>query len=399
MVLFFPVLLHAQSWTPKDVAPFTYSFSIEENQLKGTGAQILREAILESHFFLLGERHYSARTSELTQALIPELEKAGYQDFIAEIGPESAQVLTELSHPLEEAREQITNFYQKYAFEAYEDAPIPFFEGKEDLDFLIEAFEREMKLHGIDQEYYNSTFHLFDRMFEQAPSSKALDNLKDTVMRVIHQHYGLDMEQNNYRLFKNMSEKPIIKEALEKLAAAAPANTPIAEALLKTWDIYGRYMKRDGTSHVARIQYMRQNFSKVVETKPDGKFFVKMGALHIAKRPRLSAYDVGDLANSLAEKKGVKATHIACTSRYYEQGNKVSDYWESMKQAGFPFSFIQLGKKDAFTLIDLRALRTALESGTLELAEDLSYHQLRQTLEGYDLLIIMPEDQEQERHY
>ena len=124
----------------------TYYFEINKSNIKGEGANILQNSIKESQFFILGEEHFFAKVSEFTSAIIPILAKENYKYFVAEIGPNSASKISNIikeNKSLYEFNSQVNDLVGE--------VPVPFFDGKEDEDFLKSALDKGFELWGIDQ--------------------------------------------------------------------------------------------------------------------------------------------------------------------------------------------------------------------------------------------------------
>ncbi len=93
----FSFSLFAQKLTDENlVKDNSYYFEIVNNEAIGSGFNILRNQIENSQFIILGEEHYSAKVSEFTNAIVSTLAKNDFKYFACEIGPNSAEKITEL---------------------------------------------------------------------------------------------------------------------------------------------------------------------------------------------------------------------------------------------------------------------------------------------------------------
>ncbi len=147
----------------------TYYFEIEESNVVGKGADILNESIGKSQFFILGEEHFSAKVSEFTNAIIPILAKENYKYFVAEIGPNSANIISNVIKENKSLYE-----FNSQTNDLVGEVPVPFFDGKEDEVFLKNALNRGFELWGIDQEYLTSQIFLIDEIYNLSENKSKL---------------------------------------------------------------------------------------------------------------------------------------------------------------------------------------------------------------------------------
>ena len=125
------------------------------------------------------------------------------------------------------------------------------------------------------------------------------------------------------------------------------------------------------------------------------KVFVKLGGLHTSIGPQLGAYDIGDLCRQIAQRQGKKSTSFACTSRFYQEDGKTHDYWNQSQKKGSVFDFSMLGEMERYALIDMRSIREMVANGSISLPTDANYHEIRNIIDNYDHLIVLPLDEEQ----
>ena len=97
-----------------EIAKSVNYFTIYNGLLKGNGANILKEHIASSKFFVLGENHYSDEISKLTKSLVPILNESGYKAVAFEVGPLSAEKLKELSQIPDSTQTRLKAFNGKY---------------------------------------------------------------------------------------------------------------------------------------------------------------------------------------------------------------------------------------------------------------------------------------------
>jgi hypothetical protein len=341
--------------------------------------------------FLLGEYHGGQRIPELTSVLMDTLYELGYTHHAAEIGPISASYLARHLH-LEEPTTVLRNANNTYWTTVQDDYPIPFFSGPQDAQMLKVIQENGIQFWGLDQEFYNSYPLLLDEMLTLpcVDDHRPVENLKE----VIAQAYQRDMEESRW----DMCGFLLGHESLQALESYLDTSgcveaLRIFHAMKESLDIYSRNYRRGGYSHQKRIQLIRRQFEQVWSKMGDqDKLLVRIGGLHTARGTRLGAYDLGNLTSDPM----YQSVSFSSSSRYYQSEGEVIDYWKNRSATDINFGFQQMGQYDDWVLINLAQLRDDWQNGKVELPTNHSYHILRQTIEGYDYLLVTPLDEDQE---
>jgi hypothetical protein len=100
-------------------------------------------------------------------------------------------------------------------------------------------------------------------------------------------------------------------------------------------------------------------------------------------------YDIGELTQELAGINNTISTNIKTISQYYDnEYSKGDEYYFSI-----------FGHKDQWTLIDTKSLREKLQSHELTLLQNTHYHEIKDLIEGYDIILITPNDTQQKSNY
>ena len=379
---------------------FVQHFTINNDQLQGEGAETLKKYIAASQFFVFGEYHGSAQLTTLCRVLLPELKAQGYENFAVEVGPQAAKKLKELSDKPSDSQKNLYDFNTKYYIEEDEDIPIPFFNTVEDAQLLTKSQELGFDLWGLDQEYFSGMFFLYDELLALSSQDASVQQLKTLSDTITWKLYMRDINESRFPFFQNLLENDTINNFFEKAIIINPDCAPIVEDLKISWDIYKRHQQRSLSSHLTRINYMRSNLLKHLEKEnPDTKVFIKMGGLHTGKGRQLNAYDVGHLTEELARKNGTISTNITCDNRYYEEDGEIKDYWTDRWDKTIPFNFPIFGQKDQWTIIDLKAMKKAIEAGQLALPKDYTFHLIKTKLDNYDLMLLPPVDKDASPNY
>lgn len=353
----------------KDLEKNTYYFEIADNKIVGDGAKFLLDELNKSQFVLLGEYHGSHQISVFTKAVIPVLHDAGFRHFGLEVGPVSAEILSDLSKDSSRTTANLNSFNSgNYVLTPRRTfTPIPFFGNTEDAEFLAEARKRNWNLLGLDQEFSFGYLPLIERMYKNL-SSKEQSKLKplyEKLNAAIKSFYEADLKGEK-SLYRAILESKDMNAFLDAAAKANPQNKRIAEAVRFTTEIY--YLNDDKIrkyyeANIRRVGYMKKNlaegFSRFKFDFKKDKMLLKMGAVHTGRGfSDLSLFEIGNTLSELAEFHGNRSLHIEFGSRYYVENGKEIDALADEK--GFLYRYqalLQMGGKDRWTLIDLRPLR------------------------------------------
>lgn len=352
---------------PTDLEKYTYYFDIKDGKFTGNGADFLKKEIAKNQYFLLGEYHDSYRISEFTKALIPILHDEGYRYFGLEVGSIAVQVIDELSNDAEKTVENLNKFQTKYNYTPFKRTlPVfPFFQNVSDAEFLAEAKKRNWKLIGLDQEFSYSHEMLLDRMFANL-SANDKQNLKEKHKQAIEfvkrSYVEGYLKRKKYLM---MRDSKTVNDFLDSASKNYPENKVIANAFRKTNRIYGHGATREYfKQNSERIDYMKENLSKGLakykfDLKKD-KMLLKMGGIHTAKGfGNLSLYEVGNTLHELAKFNENNSIHATFYSRFYTENSQEMDSLADEKSFTYRFKgLLQMAKKDQWTIIDLRPLRS-----------------------------------------
>ena len=382
------------------VAKYTSYFDLADGLPEGKGIEVLKSAFEASQFVMLGEYHDSPEINLLASRLLPVLQAARYKYCALEVGPQSIHKLQALAHHHEETQQALFDFNTRYYNKHIDDTPIPFFDKKENAQFLAEAGRLGLELWGVDQEYYYSLIFLLDELYAMVDDSAkkgAIELAYKKAHKSAAKHFQKDGHKDDYSLLTEL----LADEAIEAFFQTFPkTNTPawdIIQALRKSWEIYafnenGRndYYGNNGT----RARHMRENFVKrykAAQAKGDSlpKVFVKIGGYHAAKGVSpLQIYELGNMLHELAAFNGSQSVHILCHNRYYLDEGEVKDNAQGKAEwTKLMYPFISQGKTDQWTLIDLRPMARLVANRRQSAPKVLAYK-----LGHYDFILIPPID-------
>ncbi|MEO9570785.1 MAG: hypothetical protein ABJH82_13975 [Polaribacter sp.] len=371
-------------------------FTIDNYKIEGEGKNILQEMIDESQFIVFGESHYSKQTSILTKALIPLLSKANFSNFLAEVGPNSAQKLIELSSPFSKTEENMNAFMKKYKHKELGETadPIPFFAGIEDASFLKTIREYKMNLWGIDQEYMYSILFFTDELLKEAAHKenyKEIHELKEKVDEIIFKYLKEDEERKIESALALIEKEKSVIDFFNQFDKNDVKAITIINDLKFSWDIYLRWRKG---SHADRISYMRNNLLKIYNKNKNAKMFVKIGSLHASEIISNSAFDIGNLTEELAKGNSTISSSINSWRPFYVEDGKQIDNLKKYSNYYQKYNlFTVFAKENKWIIINLKSIREDIKSNKIKLPNDGTYHGLRKIIDGYDYQLILPEDE------
>ncbi|WP_299115568.1 hypothetical protein [uncultured Winogradskyella sp.] len=379
---------------------YTNYFTIENTKLSGEGAEVLKDIIRTSQFVVYGEIHGSRQTSIINEALMPLLADSGFKYFAIEVGPHSAEKLTVLSTPANKTTAQLKAFNSAYTVSQGGDTavPIPFFDNVSDAKFLQAARSNGMHLWGLDQEFYFSTFYLMDELTKTAKNNanyQDIVQLQNKAKAIMFKHFIGEFKKENEGAYSLIIKEPAVTNYFNAFDTSNKKAQAIIKDLKISWDIYIHWRN---DSHADRISYMRDNFmknyKKALKTEEQPKVYTKIGSLHARKILSNGAYDIGELVEYLANENGTKATTIGSWIPYeVSEDGSIINYFEKYKRSYKRYKlFMPLAKQDQWTIINLKAIRAAIENKAIALPKDGSYHKLRQLIYAYDYQLIIPAD-------
>lgn len=367
--------------TSEMMEEYAFRFSIdEENILSKEAQEKWISYIGDNQFVGLAEIHRSVQKGIFTDAILGVLKEKGFDNFALEVGPNSANILSEFSNS-DNFNEEIRTINRHYG--RRNKPPIPFVNKKQDAVFMQKAFDLGYNIWGLDQEYIYAAEMLLDRLYglQETPTNSQKTNYEDA-KKLIRKYRFRNKVRGTYLSCWYQSNQ-IINTSLDALGGT-PETDKIISDLRESWDIYCKSATGVG-SNQQRANYMKQNFesyySSQEESKP--KVFLKLGNIHLTRG--ISPFRVDDLGKFLTEKAEENETGFLSIRQMvaYRNGKSLigKPGWESVGM------FLELGKKDEWTVVDLRPLREKLINDVIKTNEKYTFEIL-----SYDLLLLPPND-------
>ena len=357
-----------------------------DNQITDSILHYWNELIGESQFVGLAEVHNSDQLSYFTKAILPVLKEKGFDNFALEMGPNGAEVLEKITKIPNESFQNIKSLNNRYGKKArykYK-TPMVFVHNKSDALFVEEAARLNFNFWGLDQEYSISYEMHLDNLYKsiENPSQELRESYK-VAKKLVHSniHKQKVKGESVYKWYISSPE-------LEDFFSALPKDDKTQKAIsdIKTsWDIYYRHVTRNhGNS--SRASHMKANFNNYyskAEKSATPKVFLKMGGIHLAKG--ISWFGVDDIGKYVTEKSVENGTEFLSIRhlRPYKNGksNIGKPGWKEVSL------LLELGRKDQWTVVDLRPFREMLLEGKITTNKKYEFE-----LKSYDLLLLSPSD-------
>lgn len=384
--LFFSFILFSQQ--NKDIVKeSTYYFSLNQDQdFKGYGADFIKNKIIESQFFLIGEQHNIHSIETLITSLIPFFKESGYNHYITEIGPIAAKKLTELA----KSPFSLKEYYTKYSSQINL-PPFGFFSTREEEKTLQQLKKYNIGLCGIDFENYGSYLFLIDELYKNSDKEKISKDLYNKVYYFVESEYKKGKDNYNPNLMSHLLASKELKEFL--ILSKNKINTPIITQLELSLDVNHQitlgFWQR-------RVDNMKSNFAKYYSNQNTKntpvKAFIKLGAVHTARGTSFSGnLEVGNMIYELANANQSKSFSVITFPRFIvnEKTGKVEDLAEEEDK-----ELLKYASQDQWTVIDLCKLEELSIQNSIKLSKNFVNY-----IEKYDAVVIPPATKYSEKIY
>ncbi|MEM7296660.1 MAG: hypothetical protein AAF391_00160 [Bacteroidota bacterium] len=336
----------------------------------------------DSQFVGLAEVHNSAQLSLFTKAILPVLEEKGYAHFAFEMGPTSAQILQDATKNSAETTQNIRKLNREYGKKGANKTPLVFTNKIEDALFLQEASKLGFGFWGLDQEYAFSFEMLIDHLNTNYPQTS--EEYKSS--------YRTAKSKIGAVIFKNKVEGQSVycwylesKEFSDyfKFFSNSPEAQKIVDDIKKSWKIYCQHTR--GGSNQLRANYMKKNFANyLLQVGMQSKVLLKFGGIHLTHGiSTFGVDDIGKYVTEIAQKNNTGFLTIRHLIAYRNgKSNIGKSGWKSIGM------FLELGRKDQWTVVDLRPFRKMLKNKEIATNKKYAFE-----LNSYDLLLLPPDDQ------
>ena len=365
------------------------------DNIEGDGAKFLFDEAEKAHFFLIGEGHGMAETPKLTASLLREIGPKGYSNFLTEVGPITAELITK-KIAKESSVEAFGKEFKKHPWS------IPFYAWKEEAEVLDVLKEQtglgHQNIWGVDQEFIIAARPLLNRLLEMATTQEARKLVKDYYDKAITS-FDKAVETKVPLVFF-ATARPADYDKLKKAFSGNEKAQRIINEMEETQEIYGKFNTGQGfQSNQQRADMMKRHFLEYYNASRVGgntKVLGKLGANHMYKGYNsLGAMDIGNFIDNFAFSKSQQSFHLyAVGAKGTLNGYNLMSRSEDDKLTPVDnsdsenfASFIEAGKGNEMTVFDLRPLRALLFNRKLKgLSESL-----KKLIYGYDAVLVISE--------
>lgn len=367
----------------------TYQLKLNaDGKFEGSALPVLRKAIAESQFLLVGEQHGIVEAASFTKALMHEAKPSGYSHFCIETDPYIAAKLAELAKA---DMSEVVDFMKTNPMS------VPFYNSREDFELIqvaVDLFGNQSEvLWGVDQVFMAADRYVFSQLVEIA-TTEAAGKLAKTYHQKAMEGFEEMMKTGNPTKLLMSSLTKTDFESLKKAFGNDPKSKAVrmiadmekSQAIYQLW-MTGKYYENNNS----RVQLMKAQFmdyynrASVSNSNPKAVF--KFGMTHTYRGLSMyDQFDLGNLASELAEMNGSKSVHFAVQGvKGKSQGpfgpaqsfDSSADMNKALLEAISP-----LLSSDDWIVIDMRPLRAKLPASVLK-----PIHQL---VHGYDFWVYVP---------
>lgn len=330
----------------------SYSLTVEDGKLFGSGAEPLLNAGRASQFFVIAEEHNTQTLPRLATALLSALQPSGYEYIATESATAHARWASE--PPQRGDRQAIFGFVHRYpyALTFYRDAEAQMF-----ADAGRISKGKGHPIWGVDQEF--GAEHSLEIIVGAAPD-KAARNYAESVLKRAHEAEADRKKLSDTTHFIAALVKP------EELAQVAELYKPVKDPnvqwliqdLIDSNTIYNLFVQHRGfMNSVVREDYMKRVFMDEYRRseKLDGrtpKVIFKAGHWHALRGQNQNrVFTTGEMLSGLAISNGSRA--FVLSTYHYEPDN-----YMTRSEDLNPLTLV--AKRDANVLVMFEPMREKL---------------------------------------
>lgn len=393
--------MFGQSQLDQEIQKYRYELQWENNQIAGPGADVLKKAVSEAQFVLIGEQHGTAQTPAFASSICDIAISQGFNTMALETSESIAEKLEQAARS-DNPTGEIADLEREFP------GAIPFYNLKEETDLLshCSSGKKGDRFHfwGLDQEYIGSGRFLLTNLLASHPGNAAESEIRKLLREDSEAYKKLADSgdfKNAFLLSASESELRTLQHLIEQ--GANPASKSLMDAFLQSRDVYEKsvhgqnYESNHERSRLMKEALLTHYEESLHQTGIPPKVLFKFGAAHLYRGMNpLHNDDLGNFVSEFAEGHGRNSLHIMLVGAKGEAANfgipghpvqpeHFNLDLESDAAVAFIKPFLKARLKNAWTLYDLRPLRDHHNSISGLNAE------IDQLIFGYDILIVVPE--------
>ena len=374
-----------------------YALSIRDGQLSGAGAQVLRSAIAQSRFVLLGEDHGLAQTPEFWAAVCSAAGPDGFHTMAVEEGPLVAA-------ELESWARRPDGLAQLVAFKNTFPESINVFNAREEFDMLQQCArtgQSEFHLWGLNHEGLNAGGLILSRVLASRIGKDARPAIQQLLQKNDEAYRNAVQSGSIFDLFMIAADdKELSGGAGLLLKDGSPEARSLFASLVESHEMNrtspAEYENARRREHLMKTLFAA-NYARAARTSAaPPKVLLKFGGYHVYRGLNpVHGSGIGNYVAEFAEGQGAQSLHI----RLLPVKGSFPIYPRVGQPAQLrPFNYAdQPGSRDLqpifsnllpsdWTLFDLRPLRQDLASPGGAINPDLAT-----LVFGFDILVMVPE--------
>jgi hypothetical protein len=372
-----------------------FDLKLNNGKLSGNAVPLLKDAIGEARYVLIGEDHITREIPVFTEAVCDLMAPQRLIGMAVEASQEAAEFVASTIDK-QDRIERMAKLLKQYP------DSVSFLNIRQENDLAAycsgAAQGRDFHVWGLDQEFLGSAGWLLDQILATHPGKAAVEALAQLKSEEQQAAGRAKKSGDPSQLFLfSVSDSELQNvTALLKQNGNPTANRLFRE-LSESHEIYLKNMQGSPESNNQRARMLKQNLRRDLEsTSGDGqrgKVLVKFGEWHLYKGLNpLYQRDLGNYIAEMADGQGSHSLHICVlgatgTHRLYAgyvRPTKLEKFvLDEAKGYRWLKPAIDNQLKDSWTLYDLRKLRFQHLGAVDADMERMIY--------GYDLLIIVPE--------
>ena len=376
-----------------------YPVAVKGGKLDGAGAVVLRTAIDDAQFVMLGEDHGIAQIPQFAAALCDELAPHGFHRLALEVGPSVGPELERILRAPDPAAASAA-FTKKFP------ETVAFYDWQEELAFLTACSKATaatpLQIWGVDQELMGAAVSILPKILATRPGPKGQAAIEALVREDAADRIAAAKTGDFSALLLLKARAATLEAARAALAKDGSAEAQrLFGALLESRAIYeGQASPTPYVSNVRRAKLMKETFfddlsaaASVDHAMP--KVLLKLGAWHLYRGMNpLHSSELGDLVAEAAAAHKLLAVNVLVLGVKGQQlrpaGVGRPDQAAALdlaSDADFKFlaPLLAAQRAEGWTLFDLRALRPIF--GKLGKVDP----ELERLIFGYDFAVLIPD--------
>lgn len=391
-------VLAAQSAPPKPtptleekLGDVRYELHVEGRKFSGNGAPVLASAIADARYVLIGEDHLTREIPQFANGICGLMGDAGPFTMVVEASPEvAAFVAASLGKP--DGERHMAELQRQYP------DSVAFLNMRQEYELVQDCAastqRRGFQLWGLDQPFLGSAGWLLDQILATHPGPNATKVItalkkKEESDAVLAQQTG-----DPLKLLLVSADGAELEKARGVLQREGSSTArALLEGLIESRDIYLKNLSGHAPeSNEQRARMLKRRLSEKLQAVGGvQKLLIKFGDSHVYKGVNeIEQRDLGNYVAEIADAAGATSLHVCVRGAKgvhagYGGHNRPLKHEPFTQIEDDPWMnpVVENQVASGWTLYDLRKLR-------FHKIENVSAD-MRRMIDGYDLLVIIPE--------